>query len=85
MFSRTIAVLKSKIAKSAPFLHAKHGPKDYYKGNRCRRLGRHTRKGGYIVDHPHKVPEYMIPDIPEDFPLKPYVSVVSSRGNAPSK
>lgn len=77
MFSRTVAVLKSKIAKRATSLHAKHGPRDYYKGNRCHRLGRHTRKGGYIVDHANKVPEYMIPDIPESFPLKPYVALDS--------
>ncbi|BAM82045.1 hypothetical protein, conserved [Cyanidioschyzon merolae strain 10D] len=77
MLGRTLSLLKSKVARSAPFLHAKHGPQNYYKGNRCRRLGRHTRKGGYVVDHANKVPDFRIPQIPEDFPLKPYVAVGS--------
>jgi hypothetical protein len=45
-------------------LHAKFGPRTYYKGNRARSLGRHTRKGGYRIDWANKVPEYIVPGMP---------------------
>ena len=35
-------------------------------------MGRHTRKGGYIVEY-EKVPRYVVPSL-EDCQLKPYVS-----------
>lgn len=64
-------------------LHPKHGPRFYYKGNRARALGRHTRKGGYMVDYDRRVPEYIVPDL-EDCDLRPYVSVRTPKVDMPS-
>eukprot|EP01088_Endostelium_zonatum_P006252 TRINITY_DN1835_c0_g1_i1.p1 TRINITY_DN1835_c0_g1~~TRINITY_DN1835_c0_g1_i1.p1 ORF type:complete len:101 (+),score=13.30 TRINITY_DN1835_c0_g1_i1:5-307(+) len=50
----------------------KHTTRGLYKGVGCRRLGRHTRKGRYIVN-PLRIPEYVVPDL-TGFELKPYVS-----------
>lgn len=47
--------------KKSPWLHPKHGPVGYYKGVGARRLGRHTRKGGYVLDWERHVPAYLVP------------------------
>lgn len=66
-------ILKSLIRKKRPFLHPKHGPRFYYKGNRGRNVGHITRRGGFVVDWKEKVPEFVVPDL-EGCDLKPYVS-----------
>lgn len=65
--------LRQIVRKRLPYLHPKHGPRNYYKGNRARSLGRHTTKGKYIIDWKEKVPEYVVPDL-KGCDLKPYVS-----------
>eukprot|EP01121_Diplochlamys_sp_Union-15-3_P020005 TRINITY_DN7672_c0_g1_i1.p1 TRINITY_DN7672_c0_g1~~TRINITY_DN7672_c0_g1_i1.p1 ORF type:complete len:156 (+),score=23.60 TRINITY_DN7672_c0_g1_i1:66-533(+) len=50
----------------------KHLPPRWYKGRGCRSLGRHTRRGGYILQK-HKMPQVIVPDL-TDFKLLPYVS-----------
>eukprot|EP01089_Gocevia_fonbrunei_P013238 TRINITY_DN3339_c0_g1_i1.p1 TRINITY_DN3339_c0_g1~~TRINITY_DN3339_c0_g1_i1.p1 ORF type:complete len:117 (-),score=18.25 TRINITY_DN3339_c0_g1_i1:81-431(-) len=50
----------------------KHTTTKQYKGVGCRSLGRHTKKGRFIVME-NKIPEYIIPDL-TGCPLKPYVS-----------
>ncbi|PXF41777.1 39S ribosomal protein L41-A, mitochondrial [Gracilariopsis chorda] len=54
-------------------LHPKHGPRFFYKGYGAKSMGRHTRKGAYVVKYDTKVPIYMVPDL-EGCELKPYVS-----------
>lgn len=54
-------------------LHPKFGPRLYYKGYGARRMGRKTRKGGFVVEWDRKVPQYVVPDL-TDCQLKPYVS-----------
>ncbi|KAA8497806.1 54S ribosomal protein L27, mitochondrial [Porphyridium purpureum] len=54
-----------------PYLHPKHGNKNYNKGYSARRLGRHTPWAGYRID-PLMVPEYVAPDL-TNCDLKPYV------------
>ena len=44
----------------------------YCVGNRVGALGRHTKRGGYIMDST-KIPFYVVPDL-EGCELKPYVS-----------
>lgn len=63
-------------------LHAKHGPRFYYKGNRARSLGHHTTKGGYIVEYHKKVPTLMMPDT-LDTELKAYVSASTPKIKVP--
>jgi len=53
-------------------LTGKRGNKNYYKGKGCRTMGRHTRKGKYILME-EKMPDYMVPDL-LGFKLQPYVS-----------
>ncbi|KAI8982484.1 mitochondrial ribosomal protein L27-domain-containing protein [Mycotypha africana] len=52
-------------------LTAKKGH-NYYKGTGSGAMGRHTKKGGYIVDW-NKVRTFVVPDL-EGFALGPYVS-----------
>jgi len=65
--------------KKSPWLHPKHGPIGYYKGVGARRLGRHTRKGGYVLDWERRVPTYQMPAAAAPTgaggELLPYVSV----------
>lgn len=68
--------------KGNAWLHPKHGPRFYYKGNRARRLGRHTRKGKYLVDWKNKVPIFEVPDI-VNTELRPYVSASTPKVNVP--
>lgn len=42
-------------------LHPKFGNRLWYKGNRARKLGRHTTKGAYHVDYVRRVPQYVVP------------------------
>ncbi|KAK4536860.1 hypothetical protein CDCA_CDCA10G2885 [Cyanidium caldarium] len=80
MLSRTLALLRWRAAPPRRGLwHAKHRPRGHYKGNRCRPTGWHTRKGGYVVDHRHKVASFEFPTVPDDFPLKPYVAIDLSK------
>lgn len=74
--------LTGGLARKGPTLHAKHGPRFHYKGNRARSLGRHTSKGGYIVDYTNKVPILMMPD-EMDTVLKPYVSATTPKIKVP--
>ncbi|KAG7672633.1 hypothetical protein Ndes2526B_g08839 [Nannochloris sp. 'desiccata'] len=53
-------------------LTSKVAPRTYYKGKGCAPTGRHTRKGGYIIE-PWRLPEYILPDL-SGFKLKPYVA-----------
>jgi hypothetical protein len=41
-------------------LTTKNGPKDYYKGNRTGAMGRHDKRGGYIVEY-ERVRTYVFP------------------------
>ena len=41
---------------------SKSNPKDWYKGRGCLPMGRHTRKGGYIVEK-SRIPVFVIPDL----------------------
>ena len=41
-------------------LTTKQGPKGYYKGNRTGTVGRHTKRGGFIVDY-GRVRTYVVP------------------------
>ena len=50
----------------------KRANKNYYKGNGCRTEGRHTAKGGYIVDK-EMCTELVVPDL-TGFKLKPYIA-----------
>ncbi|GJP50794.1 hypothetical protein CLOM_g9957 [Closterium sp. NIES-68] len=59
-------------AKGFKYLTAKRGPKNYYKGTGSRTMGRHTKKGGYILME-EKMPTYLVPDL-TNCQLKPYVS-----------
>ncbi len=43
-------------------LTSKQGNKNYYKGNGCRSEGRHTSKGGYVMDK-SKMLELIVPDL----------------------
>ncbi|GAB5588333.1 60S ribosomal protein L27 [Umbelopsis nana] len=45
---------------------------NYYKGTGSGAMGRHTKRGGYLIDW-NKVRTYVVPDI-TDFNLSPYVS-----------
>eukprot|EP01100_Stratorugosa_tubuloviscum_P014713 TRINITY_DN800_c3_g1_i1.p1 TRINITY_DN800_c3_g1~~TRINITY_DN800_c3_g1_i1.p1 ORF type:complete len:207 (-),score=55.71 TRINITY_DN800_c3_g1_i1:155-775(-) len=44
----------------------------FYKGRGCTLLGRHTKKGGFIIQH-YRIPQLVVPDL-TDCQLKPYVS-----------
>lgn len=70
------------LARKGPTLHTKHGPRFYYKGNRARSLGRHTSKGGCIVDYTNKVPVLMMPDS-LDTDLRAYVSAATPKIKVP--
>lgn len=74
--------LTGGLARKGPTLHAKHGPRFYYKGNRTRSMGQHTRKGGYVVDYHNKVPVLMMPDT-LDTELRPYVSASTPKIKVP--
>ena len=67
--------------KGTASLHPKHGPRGYYKGNRTRSMGRHTRKARYIVDYDNKVPEFVLPCMDTD--LRPYVSTSTPKVKIP--
>ncbi|EIE75854.1 hypothetical protein G6F57_006051 [Rhizopus arrhizus] len=45
---------------------------NYYKGTGSGAMGRHTKKGGYVIDW-NKVRTFVVPDL-ENFNLGPYVS-----------
>ncbi|KAG2176805.1 hypothetical protein INT44_007469 [Umbelopsis vinacea] len=45
---------------------------NFYKGTGSGAMGRHTKRGGYLVDW-KKVRTYIVPDM-TDFTLAPYVS-----------
>ncbi|GAM87949.1 hypothetical protein ANO11243_059770 [Dothideomycetidae sp. 11243] len=45
---------------------------DFYKGNRTGAMGRHTKRGGYVVEWT-KVRTYVVPDV-EGCDLTPFVS-----------
>mmetsp|Transcript_32120 Transcript_32120/g.63670 ORF Transcript_32120/g.63670 Transcript_32120/m.63670 type:complete len:91 (+) Transcript_32120:2-274(+) len=57
---------------SRPQIRGKAGNKHYFKGNRCRTEGRHTSKGGYVID-PALCLNIVAPDM-EGCQLKPYVA-----------
>ncbi|CAK7226064.1 60S ribosomal protein L27, mitochondrial [Sporothrix bragantina] len=46
--------------------------KGFYKGTRTGSMGRHTKKGGYIVEY-EKVRTYVVPSL-VDFNLTPFIS-----------
>ncbi|KAI8068012.1 mitochondrial ribosomal protein L27-domain-containing protein [Gongronella butleri] len=52
-------------------LTAKRGH-NYYKGTGSGAMGRHTKKGGYMIDWA-RVRSFVVPDL-EGFTLGPYVS-----------
>mmetsp|Transcript_46124 Transcript_46124/g.88012 ORF Transcript_46124/g.88012 Transcript_46124/m.88012 type:complete len:98 (-) Transcript_46124:1682-1975(-) len=52
--------------------NSKRGNKNFFKGKGVPAIGRHTRKGHYLVV-PWKIPEYVVPDL-TGFALKPYIS-----------
>jgi large subunit ribosomal protein L41 len=54
-------------------LTSKLGPRTFYKGKGCAPTGRHTRKGGYIVEEA-RLPVYVLPEGLAASPLKPYVA-----------
>ena len=64
-------------------LTAKKGPRGYYKGKGQTPPGRHTKKGGYVLQKA-KLPEYVVPDL-EGFALKPYVSRQTPKVAAPKE
>ncbi|KNA23315.1 hypothetical protein SOVF_025970 [Spinacia oleracea] len=64
--------MRRKRTSSLDILHPKRAPRNFYKGNKCKPTGFHTRKGGYVVVQ-EKLPIYVVPDL-TDFKLKPYVS-----------
>ncbi|OZJ02294.1 hypothetical protein BZG36_05347 [Bifiguratus adelaidae] len=45
---------------------------NFYKGTRSGAMGRHTKRGGYMIDW-EKVRTFVVPDL-EGFKLHPYVS-----------
>ncbi len=63
-------------------LTTKRARKGYYKGNRCNTEGRHTSKGGYIMDRSRML-ELVVPDL-AGFKLKPYVSNATPRHKYPT-
>ena len=62
-------------------LTTKHAKKGFYKGNGCRSEGRHTSKGGFIMDR-NKMLELVVPNL-EGFKLKPYVANVTPKEKYP--
>mmetsp|Transcript_10179 Transcript_10179/g.30619 ORF Transcript_10179/g.30619 Transcript_10179/m.30619 type:complete len:86 (-) Transcript_10179:2447-2704(-) len=68
-FGRARRVPRTGIAQ----LNSKRGPRNYYKGKGVQPTGRHTRKGGYILDK-LKLPNFVVPDL-TGFTLKPYVAL----------
>ncbi|XP_064407460.1 large ribosomal subunit protein mL41-like [Halichondria panicea] len=52
---------------------SKRGNKNFYKGRGAKGTGRHTRKGGFIINR-SRIPEIVVPNL-EGFKLKPYVSL----------
>ena len=55
-------------------LTSKMGNKNYYKGKGGAPMGRHTKKGGYVID-PSRKPVYVVPDLAD-------CEVRGSRGGA---
>uniref|UniRef100_A0A7S2RFS1 39S ribosomal protein L41, mitochondrial n=1 Tax=Rhizochromulina marina TaxID=1034831 RepID=A0A7S2RFS1_9STRA len=62
-------------------LSPKRARKGYYKGNGCRSEGRHTSKGGFVVDK-NRLLELVVPDL-QGFKLKPYVSRATEKSSFP--
>ncbi|KAF2420277.1 hypothetical protein EJ08DRAFT_642225 [Tothia fuscella] len=54
-------------------LTTKNGPKDYYKGNRVGAMGRHTKRGGYIIEL-QRVRTYVYPKNIGSCKLTPFVA-----------
>ncbi|KAF1984197.1 hypothetical protein K402DRAFT_145914 [Aulographum hederae CBS 113979] len=53
-------------------LTTKQAGKNYYKGNRVGSMGRHTKRGKYIIEWA-KVRTYVVPDL-SAFKLSPFVT-----------
>ena len=49
-------------------LTSKMGNKNYYKGKGGKPMGRHTKKGGYIIEK-YRKPDYIVPDL-TDFQVR---------------
>ena len=60
--SRFFSKYLSKSATKRLPLTTKRAGKGYYKGNGCRSEGRHTSKGGYVMDK-SKMLELVVPDL----------------------
>ena len=63
-------------------LTTKRARKGFYKGNQCNPEGRHTAKGGYVMDR-SKMLELVVPDL-TGFKLKPYVASSTPRHKYPT-
>jgi len=67
------------LGKKSPRQHrmgamsAKRSPKNFYKGTGGRKEGRHTSKGGYVLDK-SKLLNIQPPKNLSEFQLKPYVA-----------
>merc|ERR1711991_964204 len=62
-------------------LSSKEQPRGWYKGSGSRKLGRHTRKGKFILE-PWLVPEVIVPDL-SGTELRPYVSKKTPKIDVP--
>jgi large subunit ribosomal protein L41 len=71
-----------KALKKRKPLTTKHARKGFYKGNGCRSEGRHTSKGGYVMDRSRML-KLVIPDL-VGFKLKPYVANVTPKHTYPT-
>ena len=67
----------SKSRRKRMPLNTKRVGKGYYKGNRCRKEGRLTSKGQFIINK-ELLTELMVPDL-TDFKLKPYIGPGAKR------
>mmetsp|Transcript_43940 Transcript_43940/g.99291 ORF Transcript_43940/g.99291 Transcript_43940/m.99291 type:complete len:125 (+) Transcript_43940:247-621(+) len=62
-------------------LSPKRARKGFYKGNGCRSEGRHTSKGGFVMDK-EKLLELVVPDM-SGFKLMPYVANATPKQKYP--
>eukprot|EP00897_Mesotaenium_endlicherianum_P006438 jgi/Mesen1/5822/ME000296S05104 len=73
---------RSVPGKGISQLTSKRAGKNFYKGKGARNMGRHTRKGSFLLEEA-KMPTYVVPDL-TDFKLKAYVSHTVNKKSPPS-
>ena len=62
MLGSLLAFARYAPRTGASSLTSKKAPIGFYKGKGAKSTGRHTRKGGYVLE-PHKLPRYVVPDL----------------------